>query len=710
MEQLQQLIRAISQRQDLVIVGFVLSVICLMILPLPTWLMDLTIAVNITIGLLFILLAIYLKQPLEFSTLPSAVLIATLMRIAITIATSRLILLQADAGQIIKSFGTFVIAGNVVVGLVIFAIIAIAQFVVITRGAERVAEVAARFSLDALPGKQMSIDSDLRAGDIDRHEARERRLNLEYESQYYGSMDGAMKFVKGDAIVSMVIIFVNLVGGILVGTMVHSMDVSTAFSVYALLTVGDGLASQIPALLVAVASGIVVTRVTTEDSQNLGADLGRELVSSMQTLAIVAIALFGLGFVPGFPTLTFVALGLLFAAGAVAIWMSERRKKAEAEAKEIESKNTEGLGGVDLVPESRRSDVFTLRLAPDVGEGLDKTQYAKALQETITNASLRLGIVLPAPGLFIDESLQAQRVCFDVERAEAWRNEVPIGQVFVHVDPSSTKSKVQGGTVRELPGLGRGVWLDSDAASLGSSEDGLDPVNASAALGRIVGALVERWASRAFGLQEASLWLTALGNEGFGGLVEQIRQSVHVTRIADTLRHLSSENVALTQPRLILEAMLEYAPRVEDNASLCDHIRLSLARPLSAQYAREDRTIAACVIELDLEEYMREAVRETPNGLRLSLPYDEANRLANAITYHAYKDHGVGPAPVILTSFDLRRPVRQFVTSRNIDVPVLAFEEMANDFQAIPVARFDMSTLSGKQGEENYETQHEAAE
>lgn len=433
MQRLQSALKAAGERQDLMIVFFILAVVGIMILPLPTWLMDLMIATNIAIAILFLLLAVYLKNPLEFSTLPSAMLIATLIRIAITIATSRLILLQADAGEIISGFGQFVIAGNLVVGLVIFAIIAIAQFVVITRGAERVAEVAARFALDALPGKQMSIDSDLRAGDIDRNEARLRRLNLERESQYYGAMDGAMKFVKGDAIVSMIIIFVNLIGGLLVGTIVRGMDVSDAFGTYALLTVGDGLASQIPALLVAVAGGIVVTRVPTENSKNLGSDLARELVSSAQSLAIVALALWTLGLMPGFPTLTFFGLGALAALGAGAIYLADRRRRREQEAA-VKAKAAASQASKEQeersVPPAKPGDAFSLRVGPGLASRLDMATYRDRLRESVAAAAGELGITLTLPSLATDDLLAPDAAVFDVEGAAAWRGEIPADRLF----------------------------------------------------------------------------------------------------------------------------------------------------------------------------------------------------------------------------------------------------------------------------------------
>lgn len=712
LERIQKALQVLSRRQDLVIVTFILMVIALMILPLPTWLMDVAIALNITIALLFILLAVYLKTPLEFSTLPSAILIATLIRIAITIATSRLILLQADAGEIIKSFGNFVIAGNLVVGLVIFAIIAIAQFVVITRGAERVAEVAARFALDALPGKQMSIDSDLRAGDIDRHEARRRRQLLEHESQYYGAMDGAMKFVKGDAIVSLIIIFVNLIGGILVGTLMRDMDVSTAFATYALLTVGDGLASQIPALLVAVAGGIVVTRVTTETSDNLGADLARELVSSAQSLAIVAAALLALSLVPGFPTLTFVVIGLAAAAGAAFIWWTERTRlrdaAAHAQAEADNKAAADAQAATPRVNEAQPGDVFAIRIAPDVDAAIDRAAYADTMSAQLAVASRRLGVEIPEPGYVVDPGLDSA-MGFAVDGAEAWRGDIPAQSVFVpsrgvgdDAADAPTPDEATTDDERDViswPGLGDGRWRAETDVARGDPRDAFAATHAAAVA---AAANAERWAFRSFGMQEADVWLNRHGSGRYAALVQQLRQVVPTTRVAEVLRHLLAEDVSVAQPRLVLEALLDLAPRIEDNTQVADHLRLALSRPISAQFAGSDRQIAAAVVELDLEEHLRGAMIETVTGTRLSLAYDEADALAAALEPWAApfggplagQRDGAGTPHVVITAFDVRRPLWQFAQSRNMRLAVLAYEEVAADHLIRPVGALNMRSIS----------------
>ncbi len=671
---LQKFLSAAAQRQDIVIVAFILAVIAVMIVPLPTWLMDLMIALNIAIAMLFLLLAVYLRSPLEFSTLPSAILIATLVRIAVTIATSRLILMQGDAGEIVSGFGNFVIAGNVVVGLVIFAIIAIAQFIVVTKGAERVAEVAARFALDALPGKQMSIDSDLRAGDIDRNDAKRRRLTLERESQYYGAMDGAMKFVKGDAIVSMIVIFVNLIGGLLVG-MVKGMDASTAFQTYALLTVGDGLASQIPALLVAVAGGIVVTRVTTENSSNLGSDLARELVSSAQSLAIVAVALWGLALVPGFPTMTFLGLGSVAGAGALSIYLMNRRRARDEEEQAVSQAETVTRVDQTAGPlQSKPGEPLSLRAAPDITAQIDGPRYRRLLDTGLAAQGKLIGIKLLTPGLSTDAALAPDGAAFDVDGAPAWRGRFPADAVFV---PQTAADS-------HLPGIGSGSW----SAAQNAPPEALD---LTAALAGVAVALTAKWAARSFGMQEADTWLTAQSQQGAAALSQQVRQTVPMTRLAETLRHLLAENVPLTNSRLLLEALLDLAPKVEDKALLADQLRLSLSRPLSAQYADSSQRIPAIVIEPDLEDALRQSLRETPNGIRVSLDPASGRNMVEALRRVA---DTTGTRCVVLTSFDVRRALRLFIAGRGLDMPVLASEEIAADYEITAVDSLNYESLS----------------
>jgi len=330
-------LNVLGRRQDLVVVVLLVTAILMMILPLPTWLVDGLIGVNMASAVLLLMMALYLKNPLDFSTLPSIILITTIFRLALSITTTRLILLQADAGDIVETFGNFVIAGELIVGLVVFLIITIVQFVVITKGSERVAEVAARFTLDALPGKQMSIDADLRNGDIEQHEARSRRSVLERESQFFGAMDGAMKFVKGDAIAGLIIVAVNLIGGISIGMFRKGMSAGEAVDVYSLLTVGDGLAAQLPALFVSLAAGSVITRVAADDTENLGTDITRQMVSSSLALRVAAAILLIMMFIPGFPWPVFLLIGLIF----LAISFAQPLRKmvfGDSDADEVEEK------------------------------------------------------------------------------------------------------------------------------------------------------------------------------------------------------------------------------------------------------------------------------------------------------------------------------------------------------------------------------------
>jgi len=327
---LDRMLQGIAARQDLMLVALLVLTTVMMILPMPTVFADILIATNIALSILLMMVAIYINGPVEFSTLPTVILVTTAFRLSLSITTSRMILVQGDAGEIIRSFGEFVIAGNIVVGLVVYLIITIVQFVVITKGSERVAEVAARFTLDALPGKQISIDTDLKNGDIDQQEARRRRGTLEKESQLYGAMDGAMKFVKGDAIASLVIIVVNLVGGMTIGVLQRGLSFSEAVQTYSLLAVGDGLIAQIPALLISLTAGVIVTRVTSAVGGNLGRDMVSQVTADPRVLQVASAVLAGLAFVPGFPVSVFLTLAVLL--GAAGWGLSGRRRKASAAA------------------------------------------------------------------------------------------------------------------------------------------------------------------------------------------------------------------------------------------------------------------------------------------------------------------------------------------------------------------------------------------
>jgi hypothetical protein len=332
MDMLTRVLQAASGRQDIVFASFFVVVVGMLVLPLPPALIDVLLAINMALSLTILLAATYLRSTLDLSTFPSILLVTTVFRLALTVSTTRMILAHGDAGHIIQGFGNFVVAGNVVVGMVVFLIVAIVQFIVITKGAERVAEVGARFTLDALPGKQLSIDSDFRNGEITKEEARRRRLTLEKESQFFGAMDGAMRFVKGDAIASLLVVVVNLFGGIAIGTLQKGMSLGEAAKLYSLLSIGDGLVAQIPSMFLAVAAGTVVTRVITEENGSLGVDIARQLVAEPRAVIITGVFVTALAAVPGFPTLTFLIIGALMVGGAVYAQRARARALAALQA------------------------------------------------------------------------------------------------------------------------------------------------------------------------------------------------------------------------------------------------------------------------------------------------------------------------------------------------------------------------------------------
>ncbi len=534
----------LSARQDLALVGMLVATILMLILPIPTIVADVLIATNIGLALVLMMVAVYVRSPVEFSTLPTVVLLTTAFRLSLSITTSRLVLTQGDAGEIIHAFGEFVIAGNVVVGLVVYLIITIVQFVVITKGSERVAEVAARFTLDALPGKQISIDTDLRNGDIDATEARRRRRMLERESQLYGALDGAMKFVKGDAIASLVIIVVNLVGGIAIGCVQRGLPFSTAVDTYSLLAVGDGLIAQIPALLISLTVGVIVTRAASDQGGNLGQDIIQQMVAQPRTLQIASVVLAGLGFVPGFPMPVFFTLGGALG-GAGWLLAASRRKEA--------ARDFAAAGQVKSAPEAIAVDVC---IAPVLAE--QRSGIEAATEAARSQLADELGI--PVPRL----------------------------------------------KVAEREGLAPGQWridIDGVPAATGVLDPSEEPATALAARARDA---VLKAADQLLGIQETQLLLNRM-EAGYGDLVREASKAAPLPRLAEVLRRLVDEQVSLRTMRPVLEAVAEWGPRETNAGALAEHVRAALRRQICNRWADDARTLHALVIEGGLEEALRAA-------------------------------------------------------------------------------------------------------
>lgn len=619
-----------SRFSDVVLAILVVAIVALMILPLPSLLIDTLVAVNICIGLMLVLMGIYISSALQFSSFPSVLLISTLFRLALSVATTRMILLEGEAGNIIDTFGNMVAGGNLVVGLVVFLIITLVQFLVIAKGAERVAEVGARFTLDAMPGKQMSIDSDLRSGLIDKHEAREKRRELELESKLHGSMDGAMKFVKGDAIAGIIIIVVNLLGGLTIGIFQLGMDAGSAVSKYSILTIGDGLVAQIPALLGAMSAGLIVTRATDTDAkEHLGHSIQNQLAAMPRVLLVAGGICVVFSLVPGFPTPVFLLIGfLLLTTGGMLVPAMRNR---------IERVRYSTFGAAMEARENSLKPVAPVKAA--------------VVQQAVP-LLLELPRVLGKDGSEIIQSKMTQ--C--VNRYQL-RSGVAMPDVRIHFRPD-----------------------DSDEWSLHAFEV---PVASGTLAGNTdfdhILASVERALRRCgtlfLGIQETGHLMQLASNE-YPDIVKEVLRSIPTQNLAAVLRHLVDEEVSIRNIRGILEALVQAAQHEKDTNNLSEFARMALARQTCHQYAPEGK-LKALALSAPLEDQLMKSLRTSAGVQQLSLDprmKDQLNQsLADAIEQHK--------PSALITSVQLRRHVRGMIAGQFFDVPVLSYNELIPTLQ-----------------------------
>jgi type III secretion protein V len=544
----------LAARSDLAVAILLVAVLFMIILPLPTQLVDALIAFNLCSAAVLLMVAVYIPTPVKFAAFPSVLLLSTLFRLALAISTTRLILLQADAGQIIQTFGEFVVGGNLVVGLVVFLIITVVQFVVITKGAERVAEVAARFSLDAMPGKQMSIDSDMRSGLIDMVQARERRRMLERESQLYGSMDGAMKFVKGDAIAGLLIIFINIIGGIAIGTLQRGLDLDQALEIYSILTIGDGLVQQIPGLFVSVTAGIVVTRVADDDSSNLGGDIASQIGAQPKALMVAGGILGGFAMVPGFPTLTFIALGVLVGGGG---YLAYRRATRPAP--------TRGKGALPAVRASTEAEAsgegngesefsITVPLMVDVATDVEDAISPDLLNEELARVrrALYYDLGVPFPGIHLRFNAQLPPSSYQilVEEVPVSQGQLRAGSLFVretaeHLDMLGVPYEQADPF---LPRLAT-IWVSSEHREQ-LTATGIAFMEGSSVLTYHLSFVLRKYAAEFLGIQETRFLLAQMEGS-FGELVKEVQRLLPLQKIAEILQRLVSESISIRNLRAV---------------------------------------------------------------------------------------------------------------------------------------------------------------
>ncbi|MDF0522229.1 EscV/YscV/HrcV family type III secretion system export apparatus protein [Bradyrhizobium yuanmingense] len=687
---LRSLIVRAPSNPDLMVALMLLLAIGMMIMPVPIVVIDMLIGFNLGFAILLLMVALYLKTPLDFSSLPGVILISTVFRLALTIATTRLILAEGDAGSIIHTFGDFVISGNIAVGIVIFLIVTMVQFMVLAKGAERVAEVSARFTLDALPGKQMAIDAELRNGHIDQNEARDRRSALEQESQLHGAMDGAMKFVKGDAIAGLIVICINMLGGITIGLLSKGMPLEEALHQYTILTIGDALISQIPALLLSITAATIVTRVNGPSRLNLGADIVSQLTASTQALRLAAGVLIVMGLVPGFPLPPFIILAVLFgAASFVNVGVQRGKTAAKKEVSNTGTPQSPLQGQKRTLPAEALP--IALFLAPNLAAAIDEEELEGVIGRVSALVSSDLGITIPRIPTKVDQNLPESQFRIDVEGVPVGRDFVDPTQLMLNDDVANIE--LSGIPFRQEVETDR-IWVEqAHAPALKAA--GIGHHRPSEVVASRVQSTLTRYAQRLVGIQETRQLLGRMEQE-YADLVKEVLRTTPVPRVADVLRRLLDEGIPIRNTRLVLEALAEWSEREQSVVLLTEYVRSGLKRQICYRYANAHRVVAAVIIERQTEDIVRGAVRDTAVGPYLVLEDRESEMLLSQFRkIHSSITRGQSQ-PVILGSMDIRRFVRGFLTRNGIELPVLSYQDLAPEFTIQPIGTVKLEASKHK--------------
>ncbi len=641
----------------------VIAVVVMMIVPLTPWLLDLLISVNLGLSVLVLSLALFIRRPIAFTAFPTLLLVATLYRLALNVSSTRLILLRADAGRIIGGFGGFVVGGDILVGAVIFGILAMVLFLVITKGAERVAEVAARFTLDALPGMQLAIDSELRAGAVSPQEASRARGELDRQSRYYGALDGAMKFVRGDAIAGLVIICVNIVGGLAVGMLRHGMSAGQALDTYGRLTIGDGLVTMIPALLVSTAAGLLVTRVGQGDAEGrLGDQLGRQLFAEPRALAAASVMMFVLAVVPGLPAWPFVLLGVGLGSASILRFRRERRRemaRGGPERDELESVGAGASAAVDL-----GSALFG-ELSAEARERGGWRAVAMGAAVSLNNElGLPIGAIPFADGA---DGLSPREVRLRVHGVIAGQIEVPPDCALT----LASKERLEGVGVEPRGQTGTNAfWISSGDTSLARAADltVLDPLDG-------IVSTVEAWmrskAGQLVGLDETQYLLDRLGRERPVLIRETIPKAIELPALAEILAGLVVEGVSLDHLGQVLE-VLSRGKKTSVSDDLLQQVRHGLAPVITAQVMNGRDSLRVVALDSDVEAVLEDGLSQTARGRRLALQAEVINEFVRAVQVAVDgQEH-----PVLLVKPQLRRSLAELLAVELSDLKVVAHGEI----------------------------------
>jgi len=669
----------------------------MVMLPIPAFLLDVLFTFSIALSIVVLLVSIYALRPLDFAVFPTILLAATLLRLALNVASTRVVLLNGHdghgaAGQVIQAFGEVVIGGNYVVGIVVFAILMIINFVVVTKGAGRISEVSARFTLDAMPGKQMAIDADLNAGLIDQAEAKKRRSEVAQEADFYGSMDGASKFVRGDAIAGLLILFINLIGGIAIGVLQHQLAFSDAGKVYTLLTIGDGLVAQIPSLLLSTAAAVMVTRVST--SEDMGAQVNRQMFASPRALAVAAAIMIAMGLVPGMPHFSFISLGLVAAGGAY--WIAHRQRKIkEEEVKEVQrqqelipaqkAQEVKELGWDDVTPVDMVGLEVGYRLIPlvDRNQGGQLLARIKGVRKKL---SQEMGFLMPSVHIRdnLDLAPNAYRLTLmgvSVAEAEVYPDrELAInpGQVFGPLNGIAAKD----------PAFGlEAVWIDPSQRDQAQSL-GYTVVDASTVVATHLNQILHKHAHELLGHEEVQQLMQLLAKSSPKLAEELVPGLVSLSTLLKVLQALLQEQVPVRDIRTIAEAIANVAPKSQDPAAMVAAVRVSLARAIVQSIVGLEPELPVITLEPRLEQILLNSLQKAGQGSEdgILLEPGMAEKLQRSLVEAAQRQEMLGKPVILLVAGPVRAMLSRFARLAVPSMHVLAYQEIPDNKQVTIVA------------------------
>jgi type III secretion protein V len=688
------LVLFITRNNDILLAVLVVAIISLIVLPLPTALMDTFIAANLGISISLLMLSTYIPNSIALSTFPTLLLLATLFRLSLNIASTRLILLDADAGRIIDTFGNFVVAGNFVVGTVVFLIITIVQFLVIAKGSERVAEVAARFTLDAMPGKQMSIDADLRAGIIDISEAKKRRKLIQLESSLYGAMDGAMKFVKGDAIAGLIVTVINILAGICIGILQKGMPMAKAIQTYSVLTIGDGLVAQIPALLISITAGIIITRSSDAKMPHLGGEIGFQVLSQPKSLLISGLIICSFSIVPGFPVIQFLCIGgLIFILGLIFYIGFKKSAEHNSDPNDYLFKRISNSNGNEMENENSLIKTIPLQIDLDAGteQQIDHIRLNNELIQVRRALYQDIGILFPKINLNITNSMAEGKYTILMHEVPISQGRIFPGHVIV-MESEATLSLLGIETLFDKPFLSEDptLWVPYKYRR-DLEKTNIKYLEATKIISYHVMSVLKNNAAEFVGLQETKFLINVMEKK-YPDLVQEMLKVLSISQITNVLKRLVEEEVSIKNLKHIFHYLIEWGQKEKDVILLTEYIRVELKRYISYRYSAGKNTLSVYMFDRQLEEEIRNAIRKTSGTSYLVLGPEKSKHILDAIKNEIGMSNGNSPKPILLTSMDIRRYVKKFIEPEIKHLPVLSYQELSSEILIQPLGRIQLQS------------------